>query len=201
MDSIEDLTDCMNYALRQCGFPEHPLSDVKKFVGNGLHKLVERAVPKNTAPDQLELCYQRMAEHYRDHSMVKSQPYAGVQDVLLRLNSHGIKTAIVTNKIQSMSQDIARSFFPMVNLVVGDDKIRPLKPAPDGVLLALQQFGCLPSEAALVGDSEVDIRTAINAGVTPIAVLWGFRSREVLTSNGASKFASSSAELLNLLGL
>lgn len=195
METIGDLADSLNYSLRINGFPERSLSEVRQFVGNGLHSLVERALPTNAKKESIETCYRSMAQYYKAHSMVKSKPYDGVQNLLLELDQLGVKTAIITNKIQTSADDIARKYFQIVSCVVGDSGLYPLKPAPDGALLALNKLGVAANDAILVGDSEVDLATAQNAGIDFIAVLWGFRSRQVLCEKGASCFAETCAQL------
>lgn len=199
MDTIADLTDSVNHAMRCNGLAEHSLLQVRSFVGNGLHKLIERAVPVGTSNDTLQKCYSDMTAYYKAHSMVKSRPYPGVQDLLMELRARGINTAIVTNKIQSSAEDIALKFFPTVNVVVGDNGYRHLKPAPDGALIAMQKLGCLPAQTVFIGDSEVDMQTAQNAGVEAIAVLWGFRDRDCLLRFGAKRFASNCEDLRRYL--
>lgn len=199
MDTIGDLTDSVNFALQNNGFEMRTLAEVRRFVGNGLHKLIERAVPDGTSAEHLNRCYNDMARYYREHSMVKSKPYDGVQDLLQELSDRGVKTAIITNKIQFSAEDIALKYFPTVAIVVGDNGYRKLKPAPEGALFAMQKLGCSPAQTVFVGDSEVDLKTAQNVGIDSISVLWGFRDREFLQGRGAISFASTCYELNNLL--
>ena len=200
LNTLEDLTDSTNYALRTCGFPERTLEEVRRFVGNGIRKLIERAVPVHTDAENISECFTVFCEHYKQNMENKTAEYTGISDMLSTLYAAGYKMAIVTNKADFAAQVLCGKLFGnYVKTVVGSVENRPNKPAPDGVFYALE---CLKSDvqnAVFVGDSDVDILTAKNASLPSIGVLWGFRDREVIEKAGAKYIVSTVSELENTL--
>lgn len=200
LNTLEDLTDSTNYALRTCGFPERTLEEVRRFVGNGIRKLIERAVPADTDAEKISECFTVFCEHYKQNMENKTAEYTGISDMLSVLFAAGYKMAIVTNKADFAAQVLCGKLFGnYVKTVVGSVENRPNKPAPDGVYYALEQMGVTKEETVFIGDSEVDILTAKNAEIDAIGVLWGFRDLADLEAVGVKTTVKTVKELENLL--
>lgn len=200
VDTLDDLTDSVNFALSSFGFPMRNREEVRSFVGNGVRKLVYLSVPEGTDEETSEKCLGVFKEHYRNNSRNKTKPYDGIIELLEKLCESDVKTAVVTNKMQSAAKDIVEFFFGnKISLAVGQVDGVAQKPNPDGVLLVLEKFGIKKEKAVYVGDSEVDCLTARNAGIDCIGVTWGFRDAEVLKESGARIIADSPDEIINLL--
>lgn len=200
LNTLEDLTDSTNYALRTCGFPERTLEEVRRFVGNGIRKLIERAVPVHTDAENISECFTVFCEHYKRNMENKTAEYTGISDMLSTLYAAGYKMAIVTNKADFAAQELCGKLFGnYVKTVVGSVETRPNKPAPDGVYYALEQMGVVKEEAVFIGDSEVDILTAKNAEIDAIGVLWGFRDLADLEAVGVKMTVKTVKELEKLL--
>ena len=191
LDSLEDLKDGVNHALRLSGLPERTIDEVRGFVGNGVGKLVERSVPGGKDNCHFPQVMADFNSYYLLHSCDKTQPYPGVTDLLGRLRSEGKRVAVVSNKFdEAVKLLIARYFNGLVEVAIGEKPGISRKPAPDTVVEALRELG-----AVYIGDSDVDVLTARNAGLPCISVLWGFRSREFLEKHGAQTFVSSPKEI------
>lgn len=200
LNTLEDLCDSTNFALEKCGFPKRSLGEVRRFVGNGIRKLIERAVPETAEEPAIAECYEIFCEHYKGNMENKTAEYDGISDMLEALYQAGYKMAIVTNKADFAAQVLcSRLFGNYIHTVVGSVDARPNKPAPDGVYYALEQMGVKKSEAVFVGDSEVDIETAKNAEMDAVGVLWGFRDAADLQKAGVKMTAKDTKELKNLL--
>ena len=196
MNTLEDLKDSTNYVLSSHGYENKTLDQIREYVGNGIRKLIARAVPEGTDEATIDICFKEMKEYYAEHSLIKTAPYEGIKKTIIKLKEAGIKIAIVTNKVQPTAEFITAKFFgDDVELVVGDNGDKKLKPEADGILYALKILGCTKEEAIYIGDSEVDVATAQNAGIDFIGVLWGFRSKKILETNGATVFAENCFEL------
>lgn len=199
-DTLEDLFLSVNYALRSCGLPERSLDEVRRFVGNGVRKLMERAVPTNTAPILMEQCFEQFRAHYMIHCQDHTRLYPGVATLLMTLHAKGYRMAVVSNKLQSGVDELARTFFKgVIDVAIGEQQGIPRKPEPDMVEAALRQLGVSKEEAIYVGDSDVDLQTASNAGLPCISVLWGFRSRDFLVAHGATILAEKPQDVLTLV--
>ncbi len=201
LDTLDDLTDSVNYALAQNGFPPRGEEEVRRFVGNGVRTLVERAVPAGGAGgERIEAVFDCFKRHYVDHCTVKTDLYPGVGDMLRGLKAAGYKVAIVSNKLQGGVDELCRRFFrDTVQVAVGERAGVRRKPAPDMVEIALRELGAGREEAVYVGDSDVDLATAARAGLPCISVSWGFRDRDFLKRSGAVRLADSPADVLPLL--
>ena len=199
-DTLADLKNSVNFALLQFGFPERTTEEIRSFVGNGVRRLIYLSVPENTPEEITERCLSAFKEHYAANSLVETKPYDGIIEVLTELKNKGIKTAVVTNKMQSAAVDIVECFFGnMIDVTVGQVDGIAQKPQPDGIYKALEILGVSKENAIYIGDSEVDCITAENAGVMCIGVTWGFRDRNVLIENNACFIADSTKELLRLI--
>jgi len=199
LDTLADLAASVNYALRTHGMPEHTINDVRRFVGNGVRKLMERAVPDGASNPDFEAAFATFRQHYMAHSLDTTRPYDGIPETLEALKAKGCHLAVVSNKMMAATQDLCRHFFPdTIEVAIGEneaDGIRK-KPAPDTVIAALRQLGVGQEGAVYVGDSDVDLETARNSGLPCISVLWGFRDRDFLLQHGAETFISAPSELL-----
>lgn len=200
LDTLDDLTDSVNYALSQNGLPARTRDEVRLFVGNGVRKLVERAVPAGTDAAAVDAVYASFVRRYGAHSRDRTRPYDGVPQALDALCAMGVQNAIVSNKIDFAVRELSRHYFgDRMREAVGDDPSRRKKPAPDSVLEAMRRMGVGPQETAYVGDSDVDVLTARNAGVACVAVSWGFRDEACLRAAGAKTVCATPQALLEAL--
>ena len=202
LDTLGDLAASVNYALRTHGMPEHSIDDVRRFVGNGVRKLMERAIPEGEANPQFEATFATFRHYYMQHSLDTTRPYEGIPETLAALKSKGCRLAVVSNKMMAATQELCRHFFSdTIEVAIGENEAAGIrkKPAPDTVIAALRQLGVEKQNAVYVGDSDVDIQTAANAALPCISVLWGFRDKDFLKANGAKTFISAPSELLQTL--
>ncbi len=200
LDTIDDLTDGVNHALEKFGYPPRTVADVTAFVGNGIGNLIARALPGGRKNPDYDRVFGEFREFYSENCAVKTKPYPGVPELLRALAERGAVSAIVSNKNDRAVRRLKEKYFQRdVALAVGEREGIKRKPAPDSVLEVLRRLGAKAEEALYVGDSEVDILTAENAGIDLAAVDWGFRPREVLAENGADVIISSPGELLRYI--
>jgi len=201
IDTLQDLADSTNYALRKNGFPLRTLQEYRAFVSDGLPKLVERALGEYYRPELAPVLiadYNRYYQvHYKDHSQV----YAGIQDLLQELRTQGVKLAVVSNKPDDLLQLVVNHMFPphTFDMVQGKDARFPLKPDPAAVNHVLQEMAVKPAETIYVGDSGADVLTAHNAGIKVIGVAWGFREAVHLQEVGADYIADSPDDILSVV--
>ena len=196
LDTLDDLADAVNWALKQEQLPRRTREEVRAFVGNGIRNLIERAVPAGTEAAQTDRVFAGFKDRYAGHCADKTRPYPGILELLARLRAEGIRTAVVSNKADFAVQTLCRDYFPgLVDCAVGERAGIPKKPAPDSVQEVLRALKISREQAVYVGDSEVDVVTARNAGMDGILVLWGFRDRQTLERAGAKTFAATAEEL------
>lgn len=197
LNTLEDLWNCTNYALRAHQMPERTLEEVRHFVGNGIQKLVERATPDGATAEEVASVLSTFKSYYKDHCADTTRPYEGITEVIREARQRGYRTAVVTNKADFAAQELAEEYFPgLFDLVVGEKAGIKKKPAPDTVEQVLHTLGIEKKKAVYIGDSDVDCQTAHNAKVDLIAVKWGFREEEVLIENGAKTIVSTPQEIL-----
>ena len=199
LDTLDDLAASVNYALRTHGMPAHSTDDVRRFVGNGVRKLMERAVPDGADNPLFEEAFATFRQHYMTHSLDTTRPYKGIPETLAALKARGCRLAVVSNKMMAATQSLCSHFFPdTIEVAIGEHEAEGIrkKPAPDTVIAALDALGVGKERAVYVGDSDVDIQTAANAGLPCISVLWGFRDKDFLIQHGAKTFISAPHELL-----
>jgi phosphoglycolate phosphatase len=189
LDTLADLTDATNYALRAHGYPERTISEIRRFVGNGAANQMRLSVPEGEDFAPVLATYK---PYYDAHCQIKTAPYAGVLDALAELKDYPM--AVVSNKPHSAVTVLAKQYFGDI-YARGEQADCPRKPAPDMVLRTMQELGI--EKCVYVGDSEVDVRTARNAGVPCLAVLWGFRDKQVLEAEGAEFFCDDPKNLAN----
>ena len=188
--TLEDLKNSLNYALTSHGYPARTLEEVRRFVGNGVRKLVERGAPAGTDPAELDRLYETFHVHYKQHDLDNTRPYAGVPELMGRLKAAGLRLAVVSNKVDYGVKDLCGRFFPgAFDVAIGERPGVGKKPAPDMVNEALAQTGADRARAVYIGDSEVDVQTARNAGMDEIIVAWGFRTAEELALHGPRRVA------------
>lgn len=195
LDTLADMAAAVNHILSVHGYPLRTVEEVRAFVGNGARKLMERALPPDVTGDAFEALLEEYRQWYEAHACVKTAPYPGVPAVLAALHRAGVRCAVVSNKPDGATRELAARFFPGLPAFGQQDGI-PAKPAPDMVYHALAELGVEASAAAYVGDSEVDVALARNADLPLIAVSWGFRGREALEEAGAALVVDDAATLL-----
>ncbi len=200
LNTLDDLTDSVNYVLDRFGMPTRTREDYRRFFGNGIRHALECAVPEGTPDSAIEEMLPVFKEHYDRHCLDKTGPYEGILDLMKTLAERGYRMAIVSNKIDSAVKELNDRFFSdYISVAIGEKPGIRRKPAPDTVLAALEELGVSPEEAVYVGDSEVDFRTAVNSGMPCITVLWGFRDKDYLEDIGASIFAETPGEVADVL--
>ncbi|MDY3845532.1 MAG: HAD family hydrolase [Eubacteriales bacterium] len=196
--TLEDLKNSTNYALEKFSMPKRTLDEIRAFVGNGIRLLIERAVPEGDKNPLFDDVFAAFKEHYSAHSLDFTRPYDGITDMLKVAKSRGFKTAIVSNKIDSAVKELRDVFFPgLIDVAYGESPTVNRKPAPDTVFAALAELGSDIGESVYVGDSDVDVMTAKNAGMDLIAVSWGFRDKDLLRKMGAAVIIDKPCELLS----
>ena len=197
LETLKDLAASTNYALRTHNMPEHSIEDVRMFVGNGVKKLMERAIPNGIENPQFEDVYATFRQHYLEHNLDTTKPYEGIPELLAELKARGKKLAIVSNKFYAATQELARHFFPdTIEVAIGERENIKKKPAPDTVIEALHQLGVSRETAVYIGDSDVDIMSAKHCDMPCASVLWGFRDKEFLMEHGATFFVEKPCQLL-----
>lgn len=200
LNTLEDLADAVNAALNKYNMPVCTIEQVRKYVGNGIGKLIERAVPDGRVNPLFDNTFEEFCDYYGSHCMDKTKPYPGIMDMLRELKEKNMKMAIVSNKADFAVRELKEIYFQnLIDTAVGEKEGLRRKPEPDMVHYALEKLGCRPSEAVYVGDSDVDVLTAKNTGMECISVSWGFRGREFLQNHGAETIIDRPAEILNFL--
>ena len=191
------MADSVNVALDSFGYPGRTREEVRSFVGNGIRKLIERSVPSGTAEEMIPKVHEVFTTHYQKHCADKTKPYDGILELLLQMKKQGVKTAVVSNKADYAVKALCLQYFPeLLDVAVGEREGIARKPAPDTVNEVLHVLGAEKTGAVYIGDSDVDVETAQNAGMDCIAVDWGFRTKKVLVQAGAKVIISKPEELM-----
>ena len=202
LDTIADLAESANYALKQLGYPTHDVETIRTFVGNGINKLLERALPPH---EQTEENVMRMRSHfvpyYDVHNVDLSSPYPGIVNLLEDLQAKGIQIAVASNKYQAATVKLVKQYFPNIDFVeiLGQREGINVKPDPTIVFDILKKAKVSCEETLYVGDSGVDMQTAINAGIDAVGVTWGFRPRAELESFQPMGLIDKAEELLGFI--
>ncbi len=201
LDTLEDLCDSTNAALQAYGYPTRTIDEVRSFVGNGVKLLVMRAmgIEHQKEDERFEDVFASFSAHYAAHSNDHTHPYEGITELLAGLQERDIRLAIVSNKLDSAVKQLSNIYFrDDISVAIGENEAAGVKkkPAPDTVFAALRELSVKPEEAVYIGDSEVDLATAKNAGLPCISVLWGFRDRECLLGHGATMLCETPKEVL-----
>ena len=197
LNTLADLADSGNELLASYGMAPHPEPAFRYFVGNGSRKLMERILP-GKSPEQIDEALARYKAIYEKYLTAKTTPYAGISETLSALKARGVRMAVCTNKHISAAEALIRKYFPAdtFDTFEGDRPGVPRKPDPAHVRIVLEKMGVMPEETVYLGDSGVDMQTAVNAGTLPVGVLWGFREKDELIENGAQILLSKPSELL-----
>lgn len=199
LNTLDDLADSVNFALERCGFPLRTRDEVRRFVGNGIDMLIRRAIAPKEDEESFERVRGVFKEHYAVNMKNKTRPYDGINELLKELCDRKIKMAVVSNKHHAAVAPLIADYFgEYIHLAVGVDENTPKKPNPAGALKAVSLLESSRETTVYVGDSDVDIQTAKNAGLFSVGCTWGFRDRELLEKNGADVIIDSPAELLKL---
>lgn len=202
LDSLTDLHLSVNAACEAHGFAPHTRDEVCSYVGNGVYKLIERAIPDGDKNERFDSVLSFFKEHYARHMYDHTGAYDGIYEALDTLKADGYKLAVVSNKFDAAVKELCQRYFPLhVEVAIGECEAEGIKkkPAPDTVTAALRELGISSEQAVYVGDSDVDVLTAKNSQMKCISVLWGFRSREFLESIGADVFAEDADSLVRLV--
>lgn len=202
LDTLDDLADATNRALRTLGFPEHPVAAYKYFIGDGVENLVRRVLPADRCEPALMLrCATQMRQEYAQRWAVKTHPYPGVPELLDALCARGVPMAVLSNKPDEFTglcvgQLLSRWRF---DVVLGERPPVPKKPDPAGALEVASRLGLPPGQILYLGDTNTDMRTAVAAGMFPVGALWGFRTADELLAHGARVLVESPLEVLKIL--
>ncbi len=200
LNTLTDLTNSVNYAMACYGFPNHSEDSVRQMVGNGVAVLIERAIPEGRNFPQYEECLKDFQDHYALHKKDCTKPFPGVMEFLKNAADKGYKLAVVSNKFDRAVKGLCEDFFdPYIAAAIGESPEVAKKPAPDTVFAAMKELCSQPESCVYVGDSDVDLATAKNAGIPCISVSWGFRDREFLLQNGAKQIADTVDDIWKIL--
>lgn len=196
LNTLEDLKNSTNFALNELGFPKRSLEEVRCFVGNGVRKLIERAVPQSCDKETTEKCLEIFKKNYSENMYNNTTPYNSILEILKDLRNNGLKIGVVSNKFDFAVKELCKKYFEdLVDIAIGQADDVPKKPAPDGVLKAIKQLGA--ENVVYIGDSEVDVQTAKNADIPCIGVTWGFRDRKDL--EGADFIIDKPHDIINII--
>ena len=201
VNSLTDLADSTNFALEKLGYPTHETEKYKYFVGDGIPMLIKRALPEGERTKETQAqCLELFMSRYREHYFDKTDAYDGIKELLLGLKSEGFKIAVISNKAQEMAQKVVSKVFgDIFDSVAGKREDYKAKPDPALMLEIIGELGVTPEECVLIGDSGMDMAAAVNAKVTGIGVLWGFREKPELIRNGAKFIASRPSQILDII--
>ena len=199
LDTLLDLANAVNFAMRAKGYPERTLTEVRSFIGNGIRVLIKRSVPEGTSEKDYEEALGIFTKYYLEHIADYTKPYDGMIDVVKTLQSRGCRVGVLSNKAHFAAQAVVRDFFgDIFDIVVGKMDEYPSKPEPESLFYTMQSLGVTPEESIYIGDSDVDVLTAHNAGIPCIGVTWGNRDEDVLRKSGAEYIAHTPDEILNI---
>ncbi len=197
LNTLQDLQNATNYALREHNFPERTYEEVRNFVGNGVQKLIERALPEGSSDETVQSVLASFKTYYKVHSTDTTAPYEGIPEAIKKLREAGIKTAVVSNKPDFGVQDLVKDFFPnLFDVALGEKAGIAKKPAPDMVNSALDSLAVSKTDSVYIGDSDVDFMTAKNSGLSFIGCSWGFKGRSFLEKLGAGTIVDNAEQLV-----
>lgn len=200
LNTLGDLRAATNHALEVRGLPPHSMEEIRQFIGNGIRLLICRAMPEGTPEAEIDAALDDFKGYYAAHIHDRTVPYDGIPQLLTALRKRGIQVAVLSNKIDSASQQLIEYFFPgKTDVVFGEHVGVPRKPDPTSCRMVMQQLGVQPEQVLYVGDSGTDMQTAKNAGLYAVGVTWGFRSKEVLLENGADVLVHRPEQILQIL--
>lgn len=200
LNTLEDLTDSVNYALKLHGYPKRTIEEIRSFVGNGVARLMEFSIPDGRNNPLFEKCLEDFRSHYSKNMQNKTDAYKGIRELLVQLSEKNYKMAIVSNKFDKAVKGLNQVYFGQyIKVAIGESENVSKKPAPDTVFKALEELGSTADKAVYVGDSEVDVKTAKNSGTVCVGVTWGFRGRKLLEEKGADYIIDKPIELLEII--
>ncbi|MEG1614232.1 MAG: HAD family hydrolase [Oscillospiraceae bacterium] len=200
LNTLDDLRFSVNYALERFGMPQRTMDEIRAFVGNGVLRLIELAVPQGLQNPQFEQVFEAFKEHYSQHCNDQTKPYEGTLELIKDLAENGYKLAIVSNKYYDAVVELNKLYFSeYISVAIGEKEGIRKKPAPDTVQTALAMLDSTEEESVYIGDSEVDIQTAKNSGLDCISVSWGFREPNFLKENGATIIVDTPTMVSNIL--
>lgn len=200
LNTLGDLRAATNHALAVRGLPPHSMEEIRQFIGNGIRLLICRAMPEGTPEAEIDAALDDFKAYYAAHIHDRTVPYDGIPQLLTALRKRGIQVAVLSNKIDSASQQLIEYFFPgKTDVVFGEHVGVPRKPDPTSCRMVMQQLGVQPEQVLYVGDSGTDMQTAKNAGLYAVGVTWGFRSKEVLLKYGADVLVHRPEQILQIL--
>lgn len=200
LNTLDDLADSVNWMLMTYGYPERKKEDIQQMVGNGLWKLVQRACPEGTPDEELQVPFEEFQKHYQEFCNVKTAPYDGIVELVKKLKDAGYKTAVNTNKKAPQTALLMDVYFPgLFDEILAEGIGFGKKPSPEAVFHILEELQIDAKDAVYIGDSHVDMQTAMNAGVDPVIVSWGFKGRAFMEEQGAPVIVDTVEELEKLL--
>ena len=202
LNTLEDLADSVNYALRELNMPERTYDQVRRFVGNGIMRLMELAVPEGKDNPQFDRAFEIFKAHYGENCNNKTRLYPQAEEIVDALEKKGYKMAVVSNKYDPAVKELIKQYFgDRIPVAIGERTGVRRKPAPDTVFTALEELRSSRNTSVYIGDSDVDVMTAKNAGMDCISVLWGFRDRKCFEDAGATMVAETAQEVLKYIGV
>ena len=201
VNSLEDISDAMNSVLQGLNFPTHSYDTYQYFIGSGLRNLVSKALPAtDNSDEQIEVCFECMVNEYREICTLKTKPYDGIVELLDNLASQNIKMAVFSNKADELTKKIATEIFPNhFDAAVGLSTEALKKPNPFEAIEISKKWNLKTEEILFVGDSDIDMQTAVNANMFPVGVTWGYRTEEELKNSGAKLVINNASELIEIL--
>lgn len=200
LNTLDDLAAAVNHALCEGGYPLRTVEEVRCFVGNGMERLIRLSLPDGASEEEFSLALARFKAFYAQHSTDLTRPYPGIDQLLQTLKSSGVRQAVVSNKGDPFVKELCQLYFDqMMDAAVGEQAGVRRKPAPDSLLRVMEELKANPEQVLYVGDSDVDVFTARNAGVDCLSVCWGFRTEEELVKSGADHFAHSAEDVASFV--
>lgn len=200
LNTLDDLHACFNHAIKEFGYPERTKEEIRNFVGNGVQKALERALPENISQSELEKVVDCFKKYYSQNMNTYTKPYDGIEEMLKDLQSKGFKLGIVSNKFDDAVKALSKKYFgSSIAYAVGEGYGIRRKPEADGVNKVLSELKSKKENAIYVGDSEVDIQTAENSNLPCISVLWGFKDKDFLVKNGARYIAKTPKDIISII--
>ena len=202
LDTLQDLANAVNHAMREMKYPERTVDEVRRFIGNGLRMLIKRASPQDISGEDYEKTLAIFTAYYLEHIADFTKPDDGIAEVIKTLKSKGCKVAVVSNKADEAAKKVVKDYFgDIFDMVVGKMDRFPSKPEPDSVLYVIETLGSDKDKCIYLGDSEVDVHTAHNAGLPCVGVTWGNRDVSELIAAGAEYIAEKPNEILEKTGI
>lgn len=200
LETLEDMCASVNVTMDHVGYPRRTMDEVRRFVGNGAAKLIERCMPAGAEDPRYPAALEFYRAYYDAHAQIKTGPYPGIPELLNQLSREGVRLAVVSNKPDEAVRALTERYFPSVfPVAIGNRDGWATKPAPDSVYEAMRLLGARRESTVYVGDSDVDVDTARNAGLDSVIVTWGFRDEDFLRAHGAQHLAHNTDELYEML--